>query len=53
MSDRQRRLAQNWNEQHPVVQWECTRAARIEKLQGNVNPVVKDACLKAGLTYRP
>ena len=25
----------------------------IEKLQGNVNPVVKDACLKAGLTYRP
>ena len=53
MSDRQRRLAQNCNEQHPVVQWECTRAARIEKLQGNVNPVVKDACLKAGLTYRP
>ena len=53
MSDRQRHLAQNWNEQHPVVQWECTRAARIEKLQGNVNPVVKDACLKAGLTYRP
>lgn len=51
LSDRQRRLAESWNAQYPVDAWECIRAARIEKLQGNPNPFVKDACLKEGLPY--
>jgi deoxyribonuclease-1 len=49
MSRAQRQLMNEWDAAYPVDQWECTRAQRIEKIQGNENPVVKAQCLKAGL----
>lgn len=45
----QRRLMEEWDSVFPVSHWECVRARRIEKLQGNENKFVKDACKKAGL----
>lgn len=38
-----------WDRADPVDQWECLRALRIEKIQGNENPFVMQACLKAKL----
>ena len=32
---------------YPVDAWECLRAKRIERIQGNENPFVKEACRKA------
>lgn len=48
LSRQQSRLFQAWDRMFPVDEWECTRAARIEKLQGNPNDIVKSRCLKAG-----
>lgn len=50
LGKKQRRLAEAWNNAYPVDEWECIRAARIAKLQGNVNEVVNEACRRAGLT---
>lgn len=33
----------------PADRKECIRAARIESVQGNENPIVKNACVRAGL----
>lgn len=49
MSSAQQKLMQVWNKQYPVDQWECLRAERIERIQGNENLFVKEACQKAGL----
>jgi len=49
MSRAQKQLMDAWDKMYPVDQWECTRAKRIEKIQGNENPVVKAQCVKAGL----
>lgn len=49
MSNAQQKLMQVWDRQYPVDQWECLRAERIEKIQGNENVFVKEACRKAGL----
>ncbi len=49
MSHRQRKLMRAWNSRHPVDAWECARAERIERLQGNENRFVKQACLEADL----
>ena len=49
LSRAQRRLMEAWDRMHPVDQWECTRALRIEALQGNPNRFVKKPCLEAGL----
>lgn len=49
MSHRQRKLMRTWNSRYPVDAWECARAGRIERLQGNENRFVKQACLEAGL----
>ena len=49
MSSSQKRLMDTWDKQHPVEQWECTRAMRIEQLQGNENPIVKQACIAKGM----
>ena len=38
-----------WNKQFPVTPWECERAYRIEKVQGNANEIVKPLCQKAGM----
>lgn len=49
MSDSQKKMMVAWDKMHPVDEWECERARRIEKLQGNTNRLVKEACEKAGL----
>jgi Endonuclease I len=49
MSRQQEQLMQAWDKQYSVDAWECTRAKRIEKLQGNENKFVKQPCVAAGL----
>ncbi|OLA87104.1 MAG: endonuclease I [Desulfovibrio piger] len=49
LSRQQRQLMQVWARQYPVDAWECRRASRIERLQGNENRFVKEPCLSAGL----
>lgn len=44
MSKKQRKLMSAWDRQHPVTEWECTRAKRIENIQGNENPVLTGRC---------
>jgi deoxyribonuclease-1 len=33
-----------WAKKYPVTKWECARAFRIEKVQGNANNFVKKSC---------
>lgn len=49
LSRQQQQLVEAWDKMFPVDQWECTRAKRIEKLQGNANARVKQPCQQAGL----
>ena len=49
MSSQQEQLMKAWDKQYPVDKWECTRAKRIEKLQGNENKFVKGPCQAVGL----
>lgn len=49
LSRQQQQLMQAWARQYPVDAWECRRASRIERLQGNENRFVKEPCLSAGL----
>ena len=49
MSRQQEQLMGAWDKQYPVDKWECTRAKRIESLQGNENKFVKAPCQAAGL----
>lgn len=49
LSDQQTKLMDAWDHMYPVDQWECTRAKRIEAIQGNENPLVKEKCTEAGL----
>ena len=49
LSEQQRRLFTAWDRVYKVDQWECTRAKRIEALQGNENLFVKNPCREAGL----
>ena len=42
-----RRLFAAWDRQDPVDEWECERARRIERIQGNENPFVTAACIHA------
>jgi deoxyribonuclease-1 len=44
VSNKNRRLFDAWDRQDPVDAWECERAGRIERIQGNVNPFVKPQC---------
>ncbi|WP_432454552.1 endonuclease [Agarivorans sp. QJM3NY_29] len=44
MSASQRQLMQAWNKQYPVSAFECKRAARIQQVQHNVNPVLHKLC---------
>ena len=50
MSDSMRKLMTAWDKMYPVDEWECERAKRIEKLQGNVNKFVKSKCEEAGFS---
>lgn len=42
------KLFEAWNRMDPVDKWECERAGLIEKIQGNRNAIVAQACQKAG-----
>ena len=48
MSKQTKRLMEIWNAQYPVTPWECTRAKRIEDIQGNPNKFVKEPCVEKG-----
>ena len=41
-------ILQAWDKQYPLSRWECVRAYRIEKVQGNVNQIVQPRCVKLG-----
>lgn len=43
-----REVLKTWAKNYPVTQWECIRAYRIEKVQGNPNEVVKKECQDRG-----
>lgn len=45
MSRQQKQLVTAWDKMYPVSDWECTRAKRIEQIQGNSNPFVRSHCL--------
>jgi deoxyribonuclease-1 len=49
LSRKNRKLFAAWSELDPVDAWECERAGRIEKAQGNVNQIVAALCSKARL----
>ena len=46
-----RGILKTWNSKYPVTRWECIRARRIERVQGNANMIVKKACLDKGLYW--
>ncbi|WP_220149645.1 MULTISPECIES: endonuclease [unclassified Psychromonas] len=48
MSNQQRQLMNAWNKTYPVDAWECERARRISKIQGNSNQVLEQSCREAG-----
>ncbi len=49
MTVEQRRAMESWNREDPVDEWECERARRIARTQGNPNVFVEDACHEARL----
>jgi len=49
ISRKNRPLFMAWNRADPVDKWECRRARRIFRIQGNRNNFVMDACAAAGL----
>ena len=51
ISRKNQKLFDAWNKHDPVDGWECERAKRIEKIQGNVNPFVKQVCDDNGLWW--
>jgi len=44
ISKKNRKLFDAWNQSDPVDEWECERAKRIERIQGNRNEVVMGSC---------
>ena len=46
ISGKNEKLFQVWDKADPVDEWECERAGRIARIQGNVNLVVEQACGK-------
>ena len=46
MSNSQEQLMHAWNKMYPVSEWECLRAERISKVQGNHNTFVSEQCRK-------
>ena len=44
ISKKNRKLFDAWNRGDPVDKWECERAKRIERIQGNRNEVVMRDC---------
>ena len=48
ISKKMKKMLQVWDNVHPVTEWECIRAKRIEKIQGNPNKIVNEKCEKKG-----
>ena len=44
ISKKNRKLFDAWNRSDPVDEWECERAKRIERIQGNRDEVVMESC---------
>lgn len=44
MSQQQKKLMLAWHKTYPVSHWECERAERIEKIQGNQNQILRESC---------
>ena len=44
ISSELRRSLDSWDLEDPVDAWECQRSRHIQEIQGNLNPVVEDAC---------
>jgi deoxyribonuclease-1 len=44
MSKSQKQLMSAWDRMHPVSDWECERARRIESIQLNTNPILNSRC---------
>lgn len=44
MSKPQKQLMTAWDKQFPVTKFECERSLRIEKAQGNINPIMRERC---------
>ena len=51
MSSATRQLMQAWDKMYPVDAWECERAQKIEKIQGNENLFVKSQCAELGMKW--
>lgn len=49
ISNKSRKLFDAWGKQDEVDAWECQRTKRIEHIQGNENPFVKQTCVRKGL----
>jgi deoxyribonuclease-1 len=49
ISRKNKKLFEAWDREDPVDRWECERCKRIEWVQGNENPVVKERCARAGM----
>ena len=49
LSSTNKKLFKVWDNLYPVTADECTRTKLIERVQRNVNHIVKDACIKAKL----
>ncbi len=44
ISKKNQSMFEEWNRSDPVDEWECERARRIEKIQGNRNEIVLRSC---------
>jgi deoxyribonuclease-1 len=44
ISKKNRSMFEEWDRRDPVDEWECERARRIERIQGNRNEVVMKRC---------
>ena len=44
ISKKNRSMFEEWNRSDPVDEWECERAKKIEKIQGNRNEVAMGNC---------
>ena len=49
ISNKNKKLFESWDKSDPISKWECERARKIEKIQGNENPYLSvEKCKKAG-----
>lgn len=44
ISDKNEKLFEAWDKQFPATSWECVRAQKIAKEQGNENSILKSRC---------